>query len=451
MKLEAVEIDNYRAIEQLRLLLDPSLTVLHGANTCGKTSVLSAIAVGLGVLPEFLPGASGIDFLETDLRVGESCVQIDLTAAGGLSWKRERFVRDDPEMPETTTRGLDALKDKLSEIVHADHEANSPLELPIVAFYDTDRAVLDVPERWRHYEGDIPPYAWRTARGGQPLVVERRRPVRYEALQGALTARLKYGQLLQWFRAKEDEELREQRKRRDLDYRKKDLSAVRSAISLMLDGVSEPHIEVRPPRFLVSIEVEKGRVETLSIEQLSDGQRAVLALAADLAWRMAQGNPHLENPLMSEAIVLIDEVELHLHPSWQQRILIDLQRTFPNTQFIVSTHSPQVLTTVDPEHIVELTREDSRIVAGATAGWTYGAEAGDVLSAVMSVNERPDNKFTRALASYRQLVADGQGESREASELRATLEALSPDDPALARADLEIRQRRLFERIGKSR
>ena len=107
----------------------------------------------------------------------------------------------------------------------------SPLELPIVAFYDTDRAVLDVPERWRHYEGDIPPYAWRTGRGGQPLVVERRRPVRYEALQGALTARLKYGQLLQWFRAKEDEELREQRKRRDLDYRKKDLSAVRSAIS----------------------------------------------------------------------------------------------------------------------------------------------------------------------------------------------------------------------------
>ena len=181
----------------------------------------------------------------------------------------------------------------------------------------------------------------------------------------------------------------------------------------MLDGVSEPHIEVRPPRFLVSIEVEKGRVETLSIEQLSDGQRAVLALAADLAWRMAQGNPHLENPLMSEAIVLIDEVELHLHPSWQQRVLIDLQRTFPNTQFIVSTHSPQVLTTVDPEHIVELTREDGRIRCGGDGGLDLWAEAGDVLSAVMSVNERPDNKFTRALASYRQLVADGQGESRK--------------------------------------
>ena len=70
MKLKSVEIENYRAIEKLRLPLHPKLTVLHGANTCGKTSVLSAIAVGLGVIPELLPGCSGIDFLETDLREG---------------------------------------------------------------------------------------------------------------------------------------------------------------------------------------------------------------------------------------------------------------------------------------------------------------------------------------------------------------------------------------------
>ena len=191
-------------------------------------------------------------------------------------------------------------------------------------------------------------------------------------------------------------------------------------------------------------------MDKLELDQLSDGQRAVLALAADLAWRMAQGNPHLEDPLASEAIVLIDEVELHLHPSWQQRILNDLQRTFRNAQFIVSTHSPQVLTTVEPEHVVELARKDGRIVAGSAAGWTYGAEAGDVLSVVMGVDERPVNDFTEALALYRRLVSEGQGESEKAVELRATLERLSPDDPALARADLEIRQRRLFEEMAKS-
>ena len=466
MKIESVEIDNYRAIEHLHLPLDPSLTVLHGGNTCGKTSVLSAIAVGLGVIPDLLPGVSGIDFFETDLRVGESFMQVDLTAADGLSWKRERFLEEDEDLEasESTTRGLDALKDKLAGIVRADREANPPVELPIVAVYDTDRAVLDIPEGWRGSDGDIPPYAVRMARGQESVIVERRRPPRYAALEGALSARAEYGPLLQWFRAKEDEELREQRKRGGFAYRDKALSAVRRAIASMLDGVSEPHIEVRPLRFLVSLKLEGGSVKlegesvkpederglTLEINQLSDGQRAVLALAADLARRMAQGNPHLDDPLESEAIVLIDEVELHLHPSWQQRILADLRRTFPNTQFIVSTHSPQVLTTVRPEHVVALVRKDGRIEAESVAGWTYGAESGDVLWTEMRVRERPDNDFSRSLARYRRLVSEGRGESQEALGLRATLERLSPEDPALASADLEIRQRLLFEQMAKS-
>ena len=446
MKLEAVEIDNYRAIKHLRLPLDPVLTVLHGDNTCGKTSVLSAIAVGLGAIPDLLPGISGIDFLDTDLRAGESFVQVDLAATDELAWKRERMYGAEEATPKTVIRGVERLKDKLSRIVRADREANPPVDLPVVAFYDTDRDVLDVPESWRG-GGDVPPHTAPADRGA----AERWRLLRFAALEGALSARAKYGQLLQWFRVEEDEELREQRERRDFDHRRKDLSAVRSAISSMLDGVSGPRIDVRPLRFLVAVKRDDGRANTLEISQLSDGQRAVLALAADLARRMAQGNPHLDDPLQSEAVVLIDEVELHLHPSWQQRILNDLRRTFPNTQFIVSTHSPQVLTTVEPRHVVHLAREDGRIVAGSASGWTYGAEAGDVLSAVMGVDERPPgNAFTRKLARYRRLIGDGRGESEEALALRRKLNALSPDDPALDMADIEIRRRKSFRGKGQS-
>ena len=236
----------------------------------------------------------------------------------------------------------------------------------------------------------------------------------------------------------------------DFSYRLKDLSAVRLAIESMLDGVSDVHVETEPLRFSVSATRRDDSAETIQFDQLSDGQRAVLALAADLAWRMVRGNSHLDAPLASDAIVLIDAVELHLHPSWQQRILNDLRRTFPSTQFIVSTHSPQVISTVAPEHVVELASEDGRIVAGSVAGWTYGAEAGDVLSVVMGVDERPVNDFTDALARYRRLVSDGRSESEEAVALRATLERLSPDDPALARADLEIRKHRLFGEMVKS-
>ena len=446
MKLKVVEIDNYRAIDHLWIPLDSALTVLHGDNTCGKTSVLGAIAVGLGAIPELLPGIPGIDFLDTDLRAGESFVQVDLAATHDLAWKRERMYGAEKEASQTAIRGRERLNDKLSRIVLADREANPPVDLPVVAYYGIDRVVFDVPESWRGAGGDVPPHTAFTDRGA----AERWRLPRYAALEGALSARAKYGQLLQWFRVKEDEELREQRERRDFDYRRKDLSAVRSAISSMLDSVSEPRIDVRPLRFLVAVKRDDGRANTLEISQLSGGQRAVLALAADLARRMAQGNPHLDDPLQSEAVVLIDEVELHLHPSWQQRILTDLRRTFPNTQFIVSTHSPQVLTTVEPHHVVHLAREDGRIVAGSASGWTYGAEAGDVLSAVMGVDQRPDNAFTRKLARYRRLIGDGRGESAEALALRRELDALSPDDPALDRADVEIRRRELFGEKGRS-
>ena len=219
----------------------------------------------------------------------------------------------------------------------------------------------------------------------------------------------------------------------------------------MIEGVTEPHVELRPLRFVVSERLGGEAPEKRTLDQLSGGYQAVLALAADLAWRMAQGNSHRHNPLESEAISLIDEIELHLHPSWQQRILGDLMRTFPNTQFIVSTHSPQILTTVQPHHIVELCRENTHIFARQVADATFGAKAGDVLSTVMGVDERPSgNSFVQTLESYTRLVSDGRGESEEAVSLRRELEELSPHDPALDRADIEIRRQRVMKTVGKS-
>ena len=132
-------------------------------------------------------------------------------------------------------------------------------------------------------------------------------------------------------------------------------------------------------------------------------------------------------------------------------MLTDLARTFPNTQFIVSTHSPQVLTTLRPEQIVKLSREDGRIVAGRASEPTYGAEAGDVLNVVMGVRERPSgNEFVEILQSYMRLVSSGQGETTEALSLRRNLESLSPRDYALDRADIEIRRHKLLTKMGKS-
>ena len=419
MKLKSVEIENYRAIEKLKLPLDPSLTVLHGDNGYGKTSVLSAIAVGLGKNPEMLFDISELDFQEEDLREGAEHSRVSLTAIDGAFWKHQSGREDDQMKEQRQIAMAHFWESQITDKV---------VDLPIAAFYGTDRLVSGLSK--------------------VPDDPKMRFP-RLASRKGALSARTDFGRLLTWFYFKEVEELKVQRERRDFDYQSKDLATVRQAITSMLPEVSDPRTESNPLRFVVSRKSEE-RVEKLSLDQLSGGYRIVLALAADIAARMVTGNPHRDNPLESKAIVLIDEVELHLHPSWQQRVLIDLARTFPNTQFIVSTHSPQVLTTVEPQRIVELAREGDRIVAGAPAGATYGAEAGDVLSVVMGVKERPENKFTKALEQYRRLVSEGEGESEEALALRRKLEKLSPRDYALNRADLEIRQRKLFKQMAES-
>ena len=430
MKLKSVEIENYRAIEKLSLWLDPSLTVLHGGNGCGKTSVLSAIAVGLGseeILGPFLD--TFIDFCAEDWREDAGKPRVLFTTTDGCTYDRQgtKSVVDREKREQVWLSDREHLEKRL---VEDSPEGN---DLTIGVLYGTDRTVLGMPELVLSL--DHPP----------PRLIPRS-----DALKEALATHTDFGGLLTWFYYKEIEELRERNARRDLDYQSKDVSAVRQAITSMLPEVSDLRTASNPLRFVVSVRSEQGRVEKLSLDQLSGGYRIMLALAADLARRMVQGNPHLDDPLKSEAVVLIDEIELHLHPKWQQRVLADLQRTFPNAQFIASTHSPQVLTTVEPQRIVELAREGDRIVAGAPAGATYGAEAGDVLSVVMGVKERPENEFTKALEQYRHLIREGQWGSKEARSLRSSLERMSPYDPALDRADLEIRRRKLFKQMAES-
>ncbi len=432
MKLKSVTIENYRAIENLELPLNSSLTVLHGANGHGKTSVLSAIAVGLVGAVNFLGPhlhKSNIDFSEEDWREGAASPRIAVESTDGTIRERQGDEAIDEQKEAQRIAGNDAYRLELDEVL-ATRERKK--DIPIVAFYGTERMVSGVPE-------------WVISQPGS-----RFKPSRLDALEGALAARTDFEGFLAWFYFKRYEELQERDDREDSDYQLKDVSVIRQAITSMLPEVSNPRIELNPLRFVVSQKSEEGRTEKLSLNQLSGGYRIVLALAADLARRMAQGNPHLKDPLQSEAIVLIDEIELHLHPAWQQRILSDLMRTFPNAQFIVTTHSPQVLTTVEPQHIVELYRDGENIVAGAPAGATYGAEAGDVLSVVMGVSERPDNDFTKDLEKYRHLVSEGKGETTDALKLRRELEKRSPRDYALNRADLEIKRRKLFKQMAES-
>jgi predicted ATP-binding protein involved in virulence len=416
MRLTNVSIRNFRAIRQLDLDFDPGLTVLHGVNAGGKTSLLAAISLGLRPVQEGYEKYQNLTFRErTMTRFDISNDQIE----GSVNIKFENgsysvmeFSRSDDFIYETSRKSV------------SEYYKDTKQRFPVFVFYGTDRGYIKSPIEDIKIDRKFEPH---------------------RALDNSLEGQVDFETTFEWFFQKQHEELLLQKLRQDFEITLADLEAVRRAICGVIDGASEPVIELNPPRFFVSLDLKSGEKERLTLTELSGGYRTMLALVADLARRMAQANPNLENPLQSEAIVLIDEIDLHLHPAWQQRVLQDLQRVFPNTQFIISTHSPQVLSTVKPHQILHLGRRDGEIYAERSSSPTFGAESGTILHVEMGVSERPLNEFSEKLTEYMRLIDKGLGETPKAKQLRSRLDELSPYDTGLDRADIAIKRWKLVK------
>lgn len=127
----------------------------------------------------------------------------------------------------------------------------------------------------------------------------------------------------------------------------------------------------------------------IPISQLSDGYKCTISMIADIAYRMAILNPQLLDKVLveTEGIVLIDEIDLHLHPTWQKRILKDLMEIFPKVQLIVSTHAPEVINSVKSDSVIIL--KNNEILSAVDE--TYGKDANTILREVMEVSSRPDD------------------------------------------------------------
>jgi hypothetical protein len=262
-------------------------------------------------------------------------------------------------------------------------------------------------------------------------------PLLQAASETTFNRTLDYAATLSWFNNVDADEARAMRDSGQKD-ELPELKAVREALSkAMLDRYERPRMLGNPPELVI---YEKGTDRAYKVGQLSDGYRAMLALVMDLARRIAQarGDDRLtEGSLLNfPAIVLIDEIELHLHPSWQQTVLTTLMGIFTNTQFIVTTHSPQVLTSIPAKHIRILSDGKAHPVDEQT----QGAEASRLLKHVFGVDLRPKYlDIVQDLNDYEKLVYDEQWGTPEAVELRKKLDAhYRRDEPRLMELDLHI-------------
>lgn len=476
MRLSKITLSNFRCFEHLEFDLHPRLTVLVGENGAGKTAVLDAIASALSPVLTYLSSAnqrlSGRGIHDGDFRVIQwpqfggkarwgmaDITQLQVETFDGLAWDVWR-ASTKGKKPEQTI-GQTELKHCLQGIAES-YTTQQPRLTPVIAYYGDRRGNIGVPQRLRAAKQNY----------GYPAA----------ALIGALDSMSDFREMLAWFDQEEAAELRENKGVVDEDFAESHtLVAVRTAIEELLGGAySNPHFN-RDHKFLLE---RKSDGAYLMVSQLSQGYQSMLALAMDFARRLAIANPQLQygsvdfqrhfldllgdaDHLLVEsgykgsvtpfqpalamgapAIMLVDEIDLHLHPSWQQRVLDDLMRTFPLTQFIVTTHSPQVLSTVRRENIRVLSPDQNgNIIATEPMARTYGEPSGDVMHSVMLVDPQPPVAEKADLQRLTELVDQGRYQDDTAISLMSALtQTLGEQHPQLQRLRRSIQRQDALKR-----
>lgn len=344
MKIDFLEMINFRNMAAQKIFFEGKrFIVLIGDNGSGKTTILEAITRA------FVPVLRTVnseamkanDLSNNDVRLGANGVAVKV----GITLNQQKYVwtnrrRLSSQIPfeegiEANEQGdLKSLKSVYAKCVEQ-------RKLPLVLYYGTDRIIREVPQR-----GHIKNFAVT------------------DALRNCFDNKDYFRDFYDWFKTEEDIELRELRN--DKNYINNRLNSVRKAIEMMIRGYSNLRIELAPARMVLTNE----QGEDLQIDQLSGGYKAVLSVVADIAKRLAVANPDSENPLEEEAVILIDELDLHLHPKWQKNIVSDLKRTFPNCQFIITTHSPFIIQSLEAEELYDISEMKYADESGNYQGWS---------------------------------------------------------------------------------
>lgn len=326
MRALALELKSFRGFSATKIQLDANVTVLVGVNGAGKTSVLDALAVGLSQVQAVIRTATGHGrrFSDDDISVGDSHLSVRLQAeieGAPVGWSLMHTRAGHPRVAVTSE--VIRLREPIEAVQKAFAE-DKDIAWPFAVYYPVNRAVLDIPER-----------------------IRTRHTFDRLAASGLEGARTDFRLFFEWFRERED--LENERRVRGSSpslFVDPQLQAVRDAIPRMMPGFGDLHVERAPLRMVIT-----KRDQRLHIDQLSDGEKCLLALVGDLARRLVLANPLAPAPLERPAVVLIDEIDLHLHPAWQRTVLPKLRAVFPACQFIVTTHSPQVLASVHSSQV----------------------------------------------------------------------------------------------------
>ena len=446
--IESLELTNFRCFNEFsvhfnlepRTIFAPDkkttvgpLTVLVAKNGMGKTSLLDAIRILFGTYTSsFSSRSKKAGRIKSAVHANQSDIHLFrkddgfLAQANGLSIHANVFLGGEPvpvsrDLPQkegsrTTTKGTSSIShfgNALAEM----REQNPSVSWPLIAYYGTKRLGLPAKTTKRTLLAmDSAAFGYDNCLGEHHS---------FKAVNDWLTKAISKRNIERADNLKQNHIMESQ------------IRAVSNSLQCVLlskEYLPELTIESLLDELAIK-QVTTGGIIPVAISQLSDGVRNVFSLVSDMAFRCAKLNPHFgENaPRETEGIIMIDEVDLHLHPAWQQIILNTLQLAFPKLQFIVTTHSPQVISSIPHEcvRILDPTQSQASVPDEQTDGSTAQRMLNDVFGTSSRV-PTDNNEVSFSFHKYRELVEGDKWDSPEAQEILGFLKAKTPTDPELA-------------------
>lgn len=430
MRIDTIHIQNYRCFREMDIALDEHMTLFVGKNGAGKSTILDAAAV---VASTFLCGIEGgisrniqredsrYEFYEIEGMVdAQHQFPVIIMANGECGGKKGiEWTRSLSSVGGKTTvkdaRNLIAVAEQMQGQVMA---GDTETVLPILSYYGTGRL-----------------YAQKKEKRNLQTLQRFNRQVGY---LDCMAAESNEKMMLNWFEKMTLKSLQNQQKTGKAE-KILQLVAVEDAISRCFQKISgcgavEMAFDLDTHRIMVEYEAGDGKRNRFALNEMSDGYKNTLSMIGDIAYRMAVLNPQMGREVLEKTpgIVLIDEIDLHLHPEWQQTILKDLQELFPRVQFLVTSHAPAVIHSVKKENIRILDGESVFIPAEQT----YGRDANSILREVMQVGERPE-EVRRLLGDYYQAI--DREETARAEELLEQIEDIvGENDPEINGAKVTL-------------
>lgn len=386
MLIQKLKLKNYRGISDAEMDFEGKSTIIYGINGMGKSTILDACNILFSkILNEVTCDEQlrGLMIRQQDVKIGEDTVEISaeiVVEDKKFTYYRKRLGELNTNKKVVLTEMADYIREQYVGSL-CDEEVDDNMEgqhkiilndknIPIYVFYGVNRYIREERPLRRKYTGT----------GGK-----------LEAWKDHIFSGIvSWNTFFEWFRGRQEYE--NSIKVDEATFQDEQLSAAKEAILQALGkNFTSIKVKIEDTPDLV---VEKNGVE-LSCRQLSEGENSIIALVGDIARRLSIANTSNLQPLTGKGIVLIDEIDLHLHPSWQARILPILMKVFPNIQFIVTTHSPKVLGEVGEEvNLFNLLYQEDGVTVQQMAplnGW----DVNTILSDYMDTDKI--NKNTREL------------------------------------------------------